>query len=629
MWFLPFILVMRITVVLALESKRGNDVHHVARQASTSAPVIATPVDYSSVAALIPTSRPSVASNPAIVIPFLSSSTTTPSPSSTFLSTSALSSISSSQKTTTSIQSYSLSSSASPTSSAKNTTPQLSIKLIYLIPGFALVGILLGGLIGWVVYRCMIRKPLKPKDDGALLIGPRYIGIQEPERRHMQGQNMEQSGQPTQIKDHPPGAIHASPHFRWPSFNEKPAFRPDRGFHVPDEYLHNDDPSLALPLTTRPSTNVNTRTKSTRTTRTSKSARTFKSKRPVLRVVGSSLKDLSSPNSDNTSLALLELYESDEEEETRRKAGEVPWESLRHKSIKRGILEQIKEEGKWLDSIRGLAGSSSRPETIMEEGDALLSGRDADDSMGVDSRVGKRQGYSVPDPDPFADSPTRTHSVSPTKRPVTKSRRTDSSTATFPASVESHGVGFQIVPESAATTPNHSPRRSFAWLRKADASNAIDKLTSRLPTSLAEGRKQSQSPSRSKNNRSTSPVKRTSNNGVDVSQIPRRDILPRSPAQLMSPPLQSQICFTPIPASSAKVESQNSRINYSKSRVLSPTKPLVVSSASKSRRKVQGDTVIEDPMKKVERIMASSWSARDLGQGGMRNLSPTGFGSRL
>jgi hypothetical protein len=56
---------------------------------------------------------------------------------------------------------------------------------------------------------------------------------------------------------------------------------------------------------------------------------------------------------------------------------------------------------------------------------------------------------------------------------------------------------------------------------------------------------------------------------------------------------------------------------------------LVVLSASKSRRKGQRDTMSEDPMKKVERIMASSWSARDLGQGGMRNLSPTGFGRHL
>jgi hypothetical protein len=480
------------------------------------------------------------------------------------------------------------------------------------------VGILLAGLIGWLVYRCVLRKPLTPRDDGALLIGPRYIGIQEPERHPIQGQNI---GQPTEMKNHIPGAIHARPHFRWPSFNEKPAFHPDRGFHVPDEYLQDDDPSLALPFTTRPSTNINTRMKSTQTTSTSKSARTFRSKRPTLRVVGASLNDVSSPNSDNTSLALLELYESDEEEETRRKAREVPWESLRHKSIKRGILEQIKEEGKWLDSIRGLAGSGPRPETIMEEDSALLGGGDADDSMGVVSHVGKRKGYSVPDSDPFADSPTKTRSVLLKKRPATKSKRSDSTTATFPASVESHGIGFQIIPESAATTtPNRSPRRSFAWLRKADASNALDKLT-RLPTSLAEGRKQ--------NNRSNSPVKRTSNNGVDISEVPRRDVLPLSPAQLMSPPLQNQIFFTPIPASSSRVESPNSRDYYSNSRVLSPTKPLVVSSASKSRRKVQGDTMLEDPMKKVERIMASSWSARDLGQAGMRNLSPTGFGRHL
>ena len=415
-----------------------------------------------------------------------------------------------------------------------------------------MVCILLAGLVGWLVYRCMLsKKPLPLKDDGALLIGPRYIGIQEPERHPNQGQNIRH---PAQKKNRVTGATHASPHFRWPSFHEKPAFHPDRGFHVPDEYLHDDDPSLAPPFTT-----TNTRTKSKRTIRPSKSAR--KSKRPTLRVVGASLNDLSSPNSDNTSLALLELYESDEEEETRRRASEVPWESLRHKSIKRGMLEQIKEEGKWLDSLRGLAGSGPRPETIVEEDSALLGGRDADDSMRVDSHMEKRQGYSVPpDSDPFADTPKRTR---------------------------------------------------------------LDKLT-RLPTSLAERRK--------KNSRSNSPVKRTSKNGVDISKVPRRDVLPRSPGQLMSPPLESQIFFTPIPASTSRVESPpNSRDYYSNSTsgVLSPTKPLVVVNASKSKRKVQGDTVLEDPMKKVERIMASSWSARDLGQGGMRNLSPTGFGRHL
>ena len=515
------------------------------------------------------------------------------------------------------------------------------------------MGILLGGLIGWVVYRCMTRKLRVSTDDGALLIGPRYIAVQEPERHHIQSHGNERRGQPTQMKNLP-GAIPASSHFRWPSFKEKPTFDPDRGFHVPDEYLHEDDSSLALPLTTRSNTNVNTRTKSTRT---------FKSVKSIRRTPAGPSRNVLSPTSDTTSLALLELYESDEEEETRRKAREIPWESLRHKSIKRGIIEQVKKEGKWMDSIRGLPGSTllgSRHEPIMEEGDVLLSGPDVDGSMEVDSHLGRRRSYSIPDSDPFADSPTGTHRISPKKRPVAKSRRTDSTTATFPASLESHGIGFQIIPESAVTTPNHSPRSSIAWLKKADASQTLDKLT-RLPTPIAKGREQGPSPSRSKNSRSTSPVKRTLNN---ASQLPRRDVLPLSPAQLMSPPLQSQICFTPIPGSSMRIDPQSSI----QSRVPSPTKPLVISSVSKSKRKVRSPHNLhrlpklspsantdsqhevsqgrvlqrpitnntptesrkdEDAIKKVERIMASSWSARDLGPGAMRNLSPTGFGRHL
>ena len=39
------------------------------------------------------------------------------------------------------------------------------------------------------------------------------------------------------------------------------------------------------------------------------------------------MNNLCSPKSDNPSLALLELYESDGEEETRRNAREVSWES--------------------------------------------------------------------------------------------------------------------------------------------------------------------------------------------------------------------------------------------------------------------------------------------------------------
>ena len=70
------------------------------------------------------------------------------------------------------------------------------------------------------------------------------------------------------MKNHVAGAIHASSHFYWPSFSEN-------RFFIRTESVNN----------------------------------------------------LCSPKSDNTSLALLELYESDGEEETRRNAREVSWES--------------------------------------------------------------------------------------------------------------------------------------------------------------------------------------------------------------------------------------------------------------------------------------------------------------
>lgn len=650
MWYLRFWpTLIAITVSLALEtnilfvrsSYLGYDGRRLPRQASA----ITTPIDYSSVAPPTHASGLPV-SNPAIVIPFFSPSAT---PTPTFLSTSALLTVSSSKNATSTSTTHSLSLTAPPTPSAQNTTAEPTFKIIYLIPAFALVGILLGALVGWVVYGCMTRKPRMRKDDGALLIGPRYIGIQEPERHHNQDHDIQRRIEPAQTVSLP-GAMRPSPHFRWPSFNEKPTFHPDSGFHIPDEYLHDDDPFSTLPLATRSNTTVTTRTKTMRTARTFKSPRTLKSTRTT--IAGPSCDALLSPTSDTTSLAFLELYESDEEEEKRRKAHEVPWESLRHKSIKRGILEQVKKESKWMDSIRGLAGSTllgSRPAVLMKEDDVLLGGPDADDSMEVDSYVGRRRGYPVPDSDPFADSAKRTHSNSPKKRPVAKSRRTDSTT-----------VRFQIISESAATTPNQSPRRGFTWLKKDDGSNSLEKL-SRLSTPFAEDCNEGQSPNRNKSSRSQILMKR---NGLDLSHVSRLDILPQSPAQIMSPPLQSQICFTPIPASSARLHpSQSSRDYHSKSiSQLSPIKPLMFSSASKTKKKLQSPhhppnppsapsantlvpdgrqrpttrqakaesrvNMLDDPIKKVERIMASSWSARDLGQGEMRSLSPTGFGRR-
>ena len=70
------------------------------------------------------------------------------------------------------------------------------------------------------------------------------------------------------------------------------------------------------------------------------------------------MNNLCSPKLDNTSLALLELYESDGEEETRRNAREVSWESHDTKLSQVHQTRDIKEEVKWLDSNRGPAHSS-------------------------------------------------------------------------------------------------------------------------------------------------------------------------------------------------------------------------------------------------------------------------------
>ena len=291
------VLFMRITVALAVEtdtilmgsSHLGFDGRHILRQASVSA-AITTTIDPSSVIAPTLAPLPSVTSSPTIVIPFLSPSTTT---TSIFLSTSALASVLSSQNTTSSTPAHPLSSTSSPTPSAQNTGPQSSFKFVYLIPAIALVGIFLGSLTGWIVYGCMTRKPRVHKDDGTLLIGPRYIGINEPEHHSALSDDI------TQMKNLPE-SIRASSHFRWPSFSERPTFHPVQG---PEGYLHNNDSFLA----TRPGMNVNVRTKSTRPTSTSKSPPIFKPKRPT--TAGPSRRVLSSRPSDATSLALLELYE--------------------------------------------------------------------------------------------------------------------------------------------------------------------------------------------------------------------------------------------------------------------------------------------------------------------------------
>jgi hypothetical protein len=85
-----------------------------------------------------------------------------------------------------------------------------------------------------------------------------------------------------------------------------------------------------------------------------------------------------------TSLAFLELYECDEEEladkrmeRKRREEDTVPWESLRYKSIKRGVLERVRKEAGWVDSLRGIVGSSSELARNTDEAEIRPKNRNA------------------------------------------------------------------------------------------------------------------------------------------------------------------------------------------------------------------------------------------------------------
>ncbi|KAF8151519.1 hypothetical protein B0H34DRAFT_132362 [Crassisporium funariophilum] len=571
----------------------------------------------------------------------------------------------------------SLQTSSGPHSSAPQTTLTKSpFKLVYLVPVFAIVGIFLIGSIVWVTYGCCTRKPRMRTDDGGLIPGPPYVGLDE--SKLYRRRDVEERGTMAQVNNRNRGIDTA---FRWPSFNETPGFDPIRGFHVPDEYLDEQEPfSQSALVANRPKAKS---CKSSRTIRTVRQGGT----------AGPSHGRLSPPSSDTTSMALLDLYESDEEGESRRRAREVPWESLRHKSIKRGILEEVKKESKWMDSIRGglAAGSSflgSRGgQTKMEEARILLRNVDPDDSMEVEPHVvAKRRGHVRQDSDMRMSNIglDTLQTVTPPRRPIARTKRTDSfrttttTTTTTPSRIptdfddESHGfkdTGFRIITESPAPTPGQTLLRGLAWLRgDAAGSESQDKFTP-LPDRLKGSHSRS---------RSTSPVKRMTNGRSQPEQqslAPTpRDILPQSPSQLMSPPLQSQMCFTPVPPSSYNLRPKPRQPSTTPTKLLasrrtksrrrqspenvginSPrpepsrgrlakkvprlgARPVITQQGSSSSAATVSTTVStefrrererDEALRKVGKIVESSWSTRDLGKEAIGSMSPTAFGRRM
>ncbi|KAF8881002.1 hypothetical protein BD779DRAFT_1675670 [Infundibulicybe gibba] len=507
------------------------------------------------------------------------------------MSTSTSTTMSSSQSASTSSVPPVSSVSQIPVTPLQTISPSSGFKLIYLAPAFAMLGVVLGGGAAWIAYGCCTRGPRLRTDDNELG-GPAYSGLAL--NAHDYDEGFEAGVEK-----------HERVGFSWPAI-EKP--QPE----LPEDFPGEGDPFIVPPLSI-------VKSKSTATRASAERARSVKSARP----------ERSPVFSDTTSLALLDLDSDDEAD-----AEQVPWESLRHKSIKRGILEKVNnEEQSWISSLRGIRGDGT-------------GGR----GLGRRSRRHTRTDLDLC----VGDVPTRAVSTRTTAPSVY-------STLTAPdpdLSVENwtRGSGFKIVVESPAPPPLASLARNWAW---GGPEPEEDRYTP-IPPRASRSRSRSTSPVKS-HSRSASPVKPHSRNTSPTKPRSRARaacVLPQSPSRITSPPLEDILCFTPRVGSSARAGSSSptktpgarERERGRGRRLRSPRAPAlpfpagdsgvyrgrlakpvharrpaaqsVASSASSSR---SGDEM-DEALKRVERIVERSWSTRDLGVG---SLSPTGFGRRV
>ncbi|KAG6827868.1 hypothetical protein H0H92_010168 [Tricholoma furcatifolium] len=481
-----------------------------------------------------------------------------------------------------------------------------SFKLLYLVPVLVFLGVLWGCLAAWLVYGCLTRRPKYQEEE--LISGPRYV----PTPRDVE------DGRPPPPKNDEMEEVT----FSWSHLRQQ---GPKKFERIPDD---EDDPFL---LPSSPTKIKSARTKSSRSTTTEYSDSAY-------------------------------LLEHDSE----MRKDDTPWESLRHKSIKRGILAEVRKEGNRIDSLRPATSVRNTGTGFRKPVERKVSKHARTESDSLILSIDRM----IANADPRAS----------TGRPST--HRTDSeittvslvSTTTAGDKTQwKPGAGFRIVPESPLSSrgptpvpPDDSAPFGMTWAtaHAPDRYNTPDKYTP-APARHDTSRNRSRS-------RSASPVK--SRTGPSTPARPHAAVLPHSPPQVTSPFLEDNLCFasrrepprTPLsPTSSAgrprhmstpqKLRSPTAQPFFmvpaagvgdidspNRSDVLggrlskSPAKaqraqrpPMTSKNSSLSTTSYTRDTngrAIVAAMKKVEEIVDKSWGARDLDERGVRALSPTGFG---
>ncbi|KAJ7185659.1 hypothetical protein C8R46DRAFT_1061360 [Mycena filopes] len=361
--------------------------------------------------------------------------------------------------------------------------------LVYIVPACGVVGLLIGGITAWCVYGCLTRNGHGRRRSGRKSYGTLEVGPEYTQRSPRLGEKLAQDeddgdeGEWVGDEKHAEATEGADGEA---SDNDEPGAGTET-----EGFLH---PGSAQK---RPAaTSSSTRTESTASDATTYNTARTKSTR--------SSRNASPTPSGRTSLFFDRPDSTDP----------LPWESLRHKSIKRGILERLRDDGRPQSSEdKKSTGTARRPWQAhgRHDSDLLVAEAQAD----------------------LARSATSVTAAS--------------SAALSRASTARSGPGFRIMQESPAATPQKED--VFGW-----PSLEEDRYT-RMPA-----RSRSRSPE--KGSRPASPEKRLSarggspekqkqrparrgggNDDAPARQQPRDidDVLPRSPPRISSPLLDGAL----------------------------------------------------------------------------------------
>ncbi|KAJ7100189.1 hypothetical protein B0H15DRAFT_796847 [Mycena belliarum] len=435
----------------------------------TSTPILAFPIASDSAS--------SFASDSLITTP-LSSSVLQPSTSESLVSISAL------PASNTSL----------PTTSNRKVSMSSPSKLVYIVPVCAVVGVLVGGITAWCVYGCLTRnnhgRRRGRKSYGTLEVGPEYTPPTGKEQETEEG---------TWVGDQQDVWVE----------DEKRAEESDED--EDDAARGSDDDEPGTGNETKRFLHPGAAQKQGRPARTKSAASTKTAYTIPARAKSTRSSRAPSPTpSGRTSLFFDRPDPTDA----------LPWESLRHKSIKRGILARLEWDGQQDTNARRPWQAHGRHDSDLQVADARADlARSATSSTAGAAAALSRASSTV-------------------------------TTSTRP--------GFRMQTESPAGTPQKERGADvFAWPRVED-----DRYT-RVPARVARSRsrspeKASRAGSPDKLARAASPPVRRGGRdnaqrrgrspevGNGSSRI--RGVLPQSPPRITSPVLDGALCFTPIPS---------------------------------------------------------------------------------